>query len=555
MMWMPRLVAVSAWALFLAACQGLGAGTTDAPLFKDLGQHSRPVRTESTQTQRFFNQGLTLAYGFNHSEAARSFSAAASLDPDCAMAWWGLAWVLGPNINKEMDPADYERAHRAAQRALETADTAEELAWARAISARYSATPPSDRSLLDEAFARGMKAVVQAYPADMDAATIYAEALMDLSPWEYWSKEGEPLNHTQEIVEVLEGVLQQAPNHPGALHYYIHAVEASRNPGRAEWCADRLGGLVPGAGHLVHMPAHIYIRIGRYHDASEANLRAAAADESYISQCRVQGFYPAAYYPHNIHFLWASAQMEGRAELAIESARRVVRAIDSEMVDEVPALEEFLPTPFYALARFARWEELLAQPEPPAQYPFTLGMYDHAVGLAHVAKGQLSEAYERQKRLARSASSAAMEELVMLSGASAADLLALADLVLQAEIAKSEGRVEVSFALLKRAIEAQDALPYSEPPPFYFPIRQLLGHRQLEAGLAAEAEATFLRELEDFPHNGWSLSGLERALREQGRELEADDVRDSFERAWAMADVKLGPGSACCGAAGANRDL
>ncbi len=545
----PRLGAIGV--LTLGACQAPGsAGARNAPLFDDLGSHHHAVRTENSLAQRYFDQGLVLAYGFNHAEAARAFREAARLDPACSMAWWGIAWVLGPNINKPMDAGDAAEAVEASTQALATAATKAERLYAEAIRRRYASPAPEDRKPFDEAFASAMREVARALPDDLDAATIYAEALMDLSPWDYWTKGGEPRNHALEIVEVLEDVLERNPEHPGALHYYLHAVEASQTPGRAEWVADRLGPLVPGAGHLVHMPAHIYMRIGRYNDASIANEKAALSDESYISQCRAQGFYPAVYYPHNIHFLWAAAAMEGRSDVAIEAARRLVRAVDFERIPGFPPLEEFVPIPYCALARFAQWDELLAEPAPPSSLHYARGIWDHAVGLALVAKGRLAEAKERRARIAELAATDEMKALILVSSSTAAQLLEIADVVLGAEIAQAEGRSSEAIEMLANASALQDALPYTEPPPWYFPIRQWLGRRQLDAGDPVSAEATFRRELAEFPHNGWSLHGLEESLRAQGRHDEATDVNAAFRSAWAIADITLGPGSACCGAAG-----
>ena len=512
-----------------------------APLFKDLGNHHHTVTTNSEQAQRYFDQGLTLLYGFNHAEAVRSFREAARLDSTCAMAYWGVAYALGPNINMPMSDAAVPEAYAAAQKALQLAPHARETeqAYIQALAKRYSPEPLADRKPLDQAYADDMREVSQRYPGDLDAAALYAEALLDLSPWDYWTKDGQPKYRITEIISVLESVLARDPNHIGANHFYIHAVEASQNPQKAEAAADRLLNLVPGAGHLVHMPAHIYLRVGRYNDASRANELAAQADESYITQCRVQGFYAAAYYPHNIHFLWAAASMEGRSAVAINAARRLVANAPLELLRQYPFLEEILPTPYFALARFGKWDDLLREPQPPGGFLYTKGMWHYARGVAFAASGKIDSAQVEQAQFQEIAQNDSLKAASFWSGASAGSLLNIASHMLAAELAEARGQKEEEITQLKKAVEIQDQLPYMEPPPWYFPIRQALGAALLDAGRAEEAAAVYKRDLKENPRNGWSLFGLEQSLRAQGKTAEADEVQKRFQEAWGLADVTL----------------
>src|SRR5688572_3160429 len=375
-----------------------GPGGELAPRLQNLGVHTFPVTTKSRQAQRFINQGLNLAYGFNHAEAGRAFREAARLDPGCAMAYWGQAFVLGPNINVPMSPDDEPKAYEAAQKAvsLKAKASPRERAYIDALSQRYTGKA-ADRSAGDRAWAAAMKDVVRRFPNDVDAATLYAESLMDLRPWNYWTPDGRPYAETPEIVGTLEKILARRANHPGANHLYIHAVEATDQPERAEAAADRLLKLVPGAGHMVHMPSHIYQRVGRYADAVAANAAAAKADEDYIAQCRAQGIYPMAYYPHNVHFLWYAATAEGRSKEAIEAARKTAAQVSDEKMDGLPLLVAFKVVPMWALARFGRWDEVLAEPVPAEKYLFLRGVSHYVRGLAYLGKGDL---YGAERELA-----------------------------------------------------------------------------------------------------------------------------------------------------------
>lgn len=515
-----------------------GAG---APLFNDLGSFHRDISSDSELAGKYFDQGLVLAYGFNHAEAHRSFKEASAQDPSCAICAWGEAYVLGPNINKPMDDADVPTAWEAAQRALAAADGASEVerALVEALATRYAETPVENRASLDAAYADAMRDVAKRFPDDLDVQTLFAEALMDTMPWDYYVDPSTPRPATKEVVDALEFVMQRDPKHIGALHLYIHAVEPSTTPGRAEQAADTLGPLSPGAGHLVHMPSHVYLRIGRYHDASTANEKAASADESYITQCRAQGFYPAAYYPHNVHFLYSSAAFEGRSAVSIGAANKLSANMTPEIVAEVPIVEEFVPMNLYALARFGRWDDLEAAPAPPAEWRYTTGVWHYGQGMAHAAKGDLAGATEQLEALMTIAGEPGLSELFFASGATPAQLLSIGAKVLTARIAGEEERWDDAIPLLEAAVEMQDGLPYTEPPPWYFPNREALGHALLQAGHAERAEGVFRKQLEYTPRNGWSLFGLAESLRAQGKTADTQAAEAELAQVWDRADVEL----------------
>ena len=535
----------------LCTAAGLSAGMAQAaepspdrtaPLFDNLGTHSHPITVGSPLVQRYFDQGLVLTFAFNHAEAIRSFRKAATLDPDCAMCYWGIALALGPNINAAMDEAAGNDAYAAMQQALRLAGqvSEREQAYIQALATRYIAKPRADREGLDRAYAAAMRQVALRFPEDMDAAALFAEALMDTMPWNYWTKDGRPRPDTPELLSTLESVMAQAPEHPMALHLYIHAVEASPDPKRGEAAADRLGSLVPGAGHLVHMPAHIYLRIGRYHDAAVANERAAQADESLFDNTHEQGFYPAAYYAHNIHFLWQAASIEGRSTVAIDAARKLVGVLPDEQIQKVPGAEQFLPTPLFALAQFGRWNEILKEPKPAKAFAYHLAMWHYARGLALAATGKLKEAEQERRNLEPLRKGRAVHQLeTSLHAFPAARLIRIAGLILQAELAGRRGRLDERLKQLDAAVQIQDSLPYMEPPYWYYPVRQSLGVALLQAGRAKEAERVFRQDLAEHPRNGWSLFGLAMSLRAQGATEAAADAQRQFEEVWQQADVTL----------------
>ena len=517
-----------------------------SPLLGNLGSHHHAISTRSDLAQRYFDEGLILVFGFNHAEAIRSFRDALTLDPTCAMCHWGIALALGPNINAEMADAAVPEAYAAVQRAVMLAPGASpaEQAYIQTLTARYGSTPVADRAPLDRAYADAMREVVRSFPDDLDAATLFAEALMDLSPWDYWTREGQPTANTTEIVATLESVIARAPNHPGANHMYIHAVEASQAPERAVPSAERLETLVPGAGHLVHMPAHTYWRVGRYLDAVRVNLAAVRSDEQYFgvsgaADLPSHGRYVFGYYPHNIHFVFAGAQMSGQSALALEAAQKLVSHVSDDAIRQVPPLEAFQPMPLFALVRFGRWDEVLRQPRPPAEFSFATGMWHWGRGLAYVRQGQLAQAETETAALVTLANTAARPDQPGGSRTLPARLLELASLVLQGELAGARGQPDEMIGYLERAVAIQDRLPYVEPPSWFYPVRDNLGAALLSLGRAAEAEAIYRADLHEYPENGWALFGLAQALRAQGRTAEADAVQQRFQDAWQRADVTL----------------
>lgn len=510
-----------------------------APLFDDLGNHHHSISTKSPQAQKYFDQGLILMYGFNHGEAIRSFKEAARLDPNCAMCYWGVAIALGPNINKPMDAAAVPLAWEALQQAKRLAANAtdKEKAYIVALESRYAQQPVADRRSLDVAYANAMRDVMKRYPDDLDAATLFAEALMDTMPWDYYTEDRRPKTVTTELIKALEFVISRNPQHPGANHYYIHAVEASPYPERALPSAERLGEIAPGAGHLVHMPSHIYLRVGHYHDATVANENAVKADRSYIAQCRAQGFYPAAYYPHNRHFLWYTAAMEGRSQLSIRAAREIDRMNEHQNLAEG---KRFSPLLILTLARFGKWDEVLSQPKPPANQLFTTAMFHYARGMAHAAKLNVTAAQEELNALER----AVAESKTKAPGPTAfpfpgEKLIVLSRHVLAGEVAGRRGQAAEMNQQFTIAIQLEDQLPYMEPPYWHHPVRQIYGAALLQAGRTAEAEQTYREDLKRHPENGWSLYGLLASLRRQGKTEEANAVEKRFHDAWRLADVTL----------------
>ncbi len=510
-----------------------------APRLQNLGKHTFPVTTKSKDAQLFINQGVNLAYGFNHAEAGRAFREAARLDPGCAMAYWGQALVLGPNINAPMGAEEEPKAYELAQKAvaLKQNATPSELAYIDAVSKRYTGKA-EDRSTANRAYADAMGALARQFPQDLDAATMYAEALMDIRPWDYWMRDGSPYAETHQIVATLEKVLASNPDHPGANHYYIHAMELTQ-PRKAEPAADRLGKLMPGAGHMVHMPGHIYQRVGRYADAQAANVAAIEADEDYITQCRAQGLYPMAYYPHNIHFLWFAATAEGRGQVAIESARKTASKVTDASLDQAPLLAAFRIVPWYALTRFGKWDEMLAEPAPQSRFIFLKGAWHYARGQAYLGKGDVEKADAELAELRRIAADPSLN-YTLFSPNTAANILAIAPEVLAGEIAARRMQFEAAIAHLDRAVRLDDGLIYTEPSEWHYPPRQSLGAILLAASRPREAETVYWDDLRRNPENGWSLFGLAQTLRAQdGRQEEAAAVQARFEKAWARADAKL----------------
>lgn len=503
-----------------------------APKLNYKWDHNFPITTKSPEAQQFFNQGLFYTYAFNHAEAKRSFKEAIRLDPDCAMAYWGTALVLGPNINRPMEKEAFADAWCFSQRAMELREkcTPKEQALIEALAVRYEENPPGNRSELDLAYANAMRIVAHRYREDVDILTLFAEALMDTMPWDYWGKDGSPKYATQEMHATLDYVLVKDPNHPGANHYYIHSVEALR-PEIAEHCADKLKEIEYAAGHLVHMPSHIYIRLGRYADSNRSNQRAIELDEDYIEQCQAQGFYPALYYPHNVHFLWFGASMEGSSAMALEAARKTA-------AKGGPGSQRFKVTPLYTMLRFGKWEEILKQPEPEASDAYIRLVWHYAKGMAFAKTGKLKEAENQLSMVGKSKDAEEIEKLNNPFFPSLG-MSEICYLLLAGEIAGMNKNFDKKVNLLRQAVEIQDGFTYMEPPFFYFQVRQALGAALLQAKKPAEAETIYREELNKFPDNGWSLYGLHQSLQAQGKEAEAQKVYEAFEKAWVRADIKI----------------
>lgn len=504
----------------------------------DLGTYHFPITTKSRLAQAYFDQGIRLSYAFNHAEAIRSYEEVLRQDPAAGMAYWGIAHALGPNINAPMDRAAERRAVAAMNKARQLAPklSASERDYVAALSYRYSDVSRSNRKAEDQKYADAMRVLAKKYPADLDAATLAAEALMNLNPWDYWTPDGQPKRGTQEVLTILERVLKQNPNHPGACHYYVHAVEASTQPERAIPCADRLPKLMPGAGHLVHMPAHIYMRVGRYAEAVERNLHGAHVDEALLREGR-RGFYTMYYYPHNLHFLWAALLMEGRSREAKQAATDLEKAFSPEMVKEVPELELYSPTKLFGLVRFGQWEAILKEPPPSWHLAYTTGIFHYARGLAFARRGELGHADEERRLLGIAVE--AMHSSRIVGYNSAKSLLQIAEQVLVGELAALRGQEELAVRALAEAVELEDPLVYDEPPAWYYAVRQSLGAVLLKFGRAQEAERAYREDLARHPNNGWSLFGLAQALASQGRKEEASAVEQRFRTAWARADVVL----------------
>jgi len=510
-----------------------------APRLQSLGSHRFPVTTKSADAQKFIDQGMNLAYGFNHAEAGRAFAEAARLDPHCAMAFWGQALVLGPNINAPMDAADEPKALALVGQALalRAGASARERGYIDALSKRYEGKAER-RAACDSAYALAMREHARRFPADLDAQVLWVESAMDLRPWNYWRPDGSPYPGTAEIRAKLEEVIAKDANHPGALHFYIHLLEPTAEAQKAEAAADRLLPLMPAAGHMVHMASHIYQRVGRYADAAHSNELAIAADEDYISQCRAQGLYPMAYYPHNIHFLWFAATMQGRSAVAIAAARKVASQVSDSALAALPLLAGFRVVPWYALTRFGHWDEMLAEPAPPKANRFLTGTWTYARGLALLGKHRRDEAARVLDTLRTIAADTSLN-FTLFSPNTARSILAVAPEVLAGELDLSRGNAEAAVAHLQRAVLLEDALVYTEPEEWHYPPRQALGAALLAAGRAREAETVYWQDLRKHPENGWSLYGLAQAQEAQGRSAEAAETRARFEKAWAQADIKL----------------
>jgi tetratricopeptide (TPR) repeat protein len=508
-------------------------------LIPGAGHLNHPVSTQNVEAQKFFNQGLALIYGFNHEEARRSFEFAARLDPQLAMAFWGIALAVGPNYNEaQVDLERVKSAYEAVQRARALAGNASEAerAYIEALAKRFSLDPQPDFKQLGTDYKNAMGDLSKRYPDDLDAATLYADSLMNLTPWQLWTKDGKPTDYTSEIVSTLESVLKREANHLGANHLYIHAVEASKQPDRALASANRLGGLAPASGHLVHMPAHIYIRTGDNQAAAKANEKAAQVDLEYIKRTGARGIYPAMYYSHNLHFLVESYNRSGNYQLAIRSAQRLENNVRNHL-KEMPMIESFLPSVMFVQLRFGRWGEIFKLPEPGKEMPVTNVFWHFARGVAFAGTGKIDEAQKEREVLGRLARDLPGETPFGLN--TAAGVLKIAESALDARIAAAKGDRKGAIDFWRKAVAAQDDLNYDEPPGWYYPVRESLAAALLFNGEAEEAEKVFRKDLEYNPRSGRSLLGLAESLKKQGKLKDARAVQREFVVAWKNADTKL----------------
>jgi tetratricopeptide (TPR) repeat protein len=549
---MSKTKLVAILLLLCAACsKPQEPAAPNAPLYDNLGNLHHAITTSSPEAQRYFDQGLTLSYAFNHAEAIRSFKQALAIDPDCAMCYWGVAFALGPNINAPITPDAAKEAFDAIAQAKQRAGkaSAKEQAYIDALSRRYVADPKADRPPLDAAYAAAMRLVTQKFPDDLDAMTLFAQSLMDTSPWNYWNADGSPRKFTSDVVSSLESVLKRKADHPGAIHLYIHAVEASPDPKRAEPYADRLTGLVPGAGHLVHMPGHIYLRTGRFNDASTANENAMKVDAAYQAGNRAAGnmTYDLGYVPHNPHFLAASASFEGRRAAALAAADEVKNKAHADMLRD-PSMggmvQHFTLTPIFTKLRFAMWEDVLAEPLPPQDIPYMQAIVRAARSIAYSGNGRFAEAEKELAAAAAAKNDATLKSLYISSVNTGAAVAEIAHEVAAGELRARQKRAGEAAKHFSAAVAMEDKLTYMEPPDWPIPVRQLQGAALLTLGRAAEAEVAFRGDLKKFPNNGWSLSGLRESRIKQGRERDGEVgvLQMQFLQAWRRADVRIEAG-------------
>ncbi|HCY63840.1 MAG TPA: hypothetical protein DHV59_13645 [Oxalobacteraceae bacterium] len=512
-----------------------GNAAKDPPLYDNLGTLRYRITTSRPLAQQYFNQGLRLTYAFNHAEAIRAYRAAQRIDPQCAMCYWGEALALGPNINLAMDPEANAPALAALRRAqaLQKNASARERGLIEALANRYSDAPDAERAALDAAYADAMGQLAKRYPKDQDIAVLYAESLMDLSPWDYWEAGGaRPKGKTADLVATLERVLKANPNHPGAIHYYIHTVEASTDPKRAEPYAERLGKLLPGAGHLVHMPAHIYYRVGRYQDSLGVNKQAVSVDEAYIASQKPEGIYPQGYYPHNVHFLMVSAQMAGDGDTAVKAADKLSAVVSDEAARMFAIAQPVKAAPYFAHAQFSRPEAIQALPAPGADLPYVEGIWRYARGVAYAMQGDTFRAAQESEAIGRLRDSGDFSKLdeAMVP---ARDVLQIARLVVDARIAQAKGDLPAAIGGFEQAVALEDKLAYMEPPYWYYPLRQSLGALRLLNGDADGAEQAFRASLAKAPNNGWSLYGLAEVYKKRGEPERAAAAEKLFAKSWA----------------------
>ena len=533
---LDRLVLAQAETKPFQPSQQTPAATAEGtpPLYPDLGKLHMPVSTNNAKAQAYFDQGLRLTFGFNHAEAARAFRAARRLDPDCAMCWWGEALVLGPNINAPMFPAAVAPAAAAAARAssLAARATPAEQALIRAVTRRYASDPPADRAPLDLAYADAMAVAARAFPADDTIQTLFAEALMDLSPWDYWEAGGaRPKGRGAEMVAALESVLRRNPDHPGAIHYYIHAMEASTQAEKALPYARKLAAQIPGAGHIVHMPSHIYYRVGLYREALDSNLAAIAIDEKYFRGAASDPVYKGAYYPHNIHFVMVSALMGGDGKTALGAAAKLDQSLPPELLKDFAAMQPVKAAPYFSHVQFSRPETLLALPDPGDDFALVKAMWHYARAVGHAREGDIAAGRREVAAIEAIERGGALQPIVDAS-VPAMQIAQTARAVANGRLAEARGDLPAAIVAYRQAVEVQDGLPYTEPPYWYYPVRQSLGAALIRAGRLDEAEQVLRASLARTPSNGWALSGLIEIHRQRGDQPALDAARKRFATTW-----------------------
>lgn len=516
-----------------------------APLFEGMGELDYPISTKNKLVQQYFNQGLVLAYGFNHAEAARSFHYASKLDTSSAMSYWGFAYVLGPNYNAGMEADNYERAHLAIQKAMELSEngtSTKEKALIMALAKRYVKEPIEDRSSLDFAYSLAMKEVYEKFPKDANIATLYAESIMDLHPWDLWDANNEPKEWTVTIIKLLEEAIAIDPKHPGAHHFYIHALETSSQPEKALKSAELFDqGLVPNAGHLVHMPSHIYIRTGDYHKGTLSNIQAIAVDSTYVTACHAQGAYPLSYFPHNQHFMAATATLEGNSKMALYAADAVSENANLMLMKEPGwgTIQHYYTIPYYVYVKFGKWDDILQMENKAADLDYPRAMEHYAKGMAYLGKGNNSKAEIELNALKKIAGMQSLKEVTIWDINSVYDLVQIAQHVLHGELLKKQAHYNESIEEFNKAIIIEDNLNYNEPPDWFFSVRHNLGAVQIKASLENEAVLTYLEDLKRLPKNGWALNGLALAYKKLNNETASLEASERFNTAWATADIDL----------------
>lgn len=525
-----------------------------APLFENMGDYSFKISTRVEMSQKYFDQGLRLTYGFNHAEAHRSFKEAVRQDSNSAMAYWGQAYALGPNINDPLpDDARKKNAYQAIQKALELQQgaTEKEKDLINALSDRYgvskdpsrpimysyNAGEKTDLNLLNEAYSQAMQALADKYPEDADIQTFYAASVMNLMPWDYWDEQGNANPGIDKAKKALEKAIEINARHPGAHHYYIHMVEKPK-PELAVPSAEVLAGLMPSAGHIVHMPSHIFIRVGRYKDAAMTNIKAIYADEEYISQCYAQGVYPLGYYPHNIHFLWASSSLMGNSATALAAASKTAQKVPLGYIETLPFLQEFYSTPLLSYVRFGKWNDILTVPDA-APYKHVSLIRHYARGIAFIRKGNLKEAEEELDAIRDMMDDSSLESLMGSFTNTTASIAKVAYRVVAGELMAARGDYDAAIEHLQKGVENEDALNYSEPAAWHIPVRQTLGAVLLKAGMPAKAETIYRQDLQKVPRNGWSTIGLYNSLLAQGKNSEAKRAKAQFDNVWKDADIEI----------------